>query len=270
MPIRHAETLRDLLSLLRAPPDDSSTSGGPRGQDGAPGPYRDAHETLASQLKEERERIDREQAVLREQRALLDAIACGAQPRGRSFMRTLTLGAVLGTVSSLTTFLLLLSPHLAHLAPVTLNPPSSWRAHVEAVAPTPTVVVEAPVPRGLAAPLLLDTPPCGDRTARLPITQLTPTVWDVDRRVLRMELAIMNSARVVAVGEGPGMRLYGIRRSSLPGVLGLQNGDAIVAINDRVIDANTTFDARDFDRVTRIEVALVRRGEPLTFTYLLR
>jgi hypothetical protein len=66
-------------------------------------------------------------------------------------------------------------------------------------------------------------------------------------------------------GKVEGMKLFGIRRGSLPALLGFQNGDTIVRIAEH--DLTSAEDAlaiysklRDFDRLT---IDFVRRGEPL-------
>lgn len=259
------ESLRELLDLFRLPPDDSTQGSAPLGQSVGPadGPYR---EPLESQLREEFDRLATERALLDERRALLEAIRSVHAPRhpfGR-FFRTLILGAALGTASTLATLSLLALPHLDALRhPVVVMPPSSWRDHGEV---RPSVIVSHRAALEASRPIALERS----------ITALSSTVWDLDRRLLRERrlFELTRELRVVPAGadDGIGLRLYGVRRGGLADQLGLQNGDTLVAVNGLLLDARMLeeLDASDFDRVTRIELALVRRGEPVTFTYLLR
>lgn len=261
------ETLRELLDLFRLPPDDSTRGSAPLGQSVEDGPYRGSRGSLEAQLKEESDRLETERALLEERRALLEAVRVARAPRspfGR-FFRTLMLGAALGTTSTLATLGLLVAPHLDALRhSVVVMPPSSWRDHAEVRPARPSVVV--PTTAFAPRPIALERS----------ITALSPAVWDLDRRLLRdgRLSELTRELRVVpgSPDEGIGLRLYGVRRGGIADQLGLENGDTLVAINGVLLDARTLeeLEPRDFDRVTRIELALVRRGEPVTFTYLLR
>ncbi len=262
------ETLRELLDLFRLPPDDSTRGSDPLGQSVEDGPYRGSRGSLEAQLKEESDRLETERALL-ERRALLEAVRAVRAPRspfGR-FFRTLMLGAALGTTSTLATLGLLVAPQLDALRhSVVVMPPSSWRDHAEVRPARPSVVVPMTAFAAAPRPLALERS----------ITALSPAVWDLDRRLLRDARLgeLTRELRVVPASpdEGIGLRLYGVRRGGIADQLGLENGDTLVAINGVLLDARTLeeLEPRDFDRVTRIELALVRRGEPVTFTYLLR
>lgn len=85
--------------------------------------------------------------------------------------------------------------------------------------------------------------------------------------------AAMTQARVIPHMENgveSGLRFYGIRRSSVLGALGLQNGDTLTHLDGRPLtSADMALEAyarhRDFQRVT---IQLLRRGQPMTLTYV--
>jgi len=70
-------------------------------------------------------------------------------------------------------------------------------------------------------------------------------------------------------GHVVGVKVYGIRKSSLFGKLGLQNGDLLRTINgfdmgspDSALEAYTKLRS-----ASNLSVALVRRGNPVTMEY---
>lgn len=69
-------------------------------------------------------------------------------------------------------------------------------------------------------------------------------------------------------GEVDGFRVLGIRRGSLLEQIGLRNGDVLHAINSQPLtsvgDALAAY--ANLKSATRFEVALTRRGQPLTLT----
>jgi hypothetical protein len=83
----------------------------------------------------------------------------------------------------------------------------------------------------------------------------------------------MTQARIVPHTENgveSGLRLYGIRRASVLGALGFQNGDTLTHLDGRPITGadmalETYSRHRDFQRMT---IQLVRRGQPMTLTYV--
>ena len=85
----------------------------------------------------------------------------------------------------------------------------------------------------------------------------------------------MRTARVIPHEEGGqvvGVKLYGIRRSSLLGRLGIQNGDMLRTINgydmtapDSALEAYARL--RSADRIT---INLNRRGSDQTIDYQIR
>ena len=67
-------------------------------------------------------------------------------------------------------------------------------------------------------------------------------------------------------GKTQGYKLYGIRRGTLPKLLGLKNGDMITAING---DELTSIDKAmalytKLRRASRLEVNIVRKGKSMT------
>ncbi len=138
-----------------------------------------------------------------------------------------------------------------------------------AVAPTPVVVAEAP--------------PAGPETGGLEaadldanIHQVTDTSYTINRslvdRLLANQAALMSAARVIPHeedGRTVGMKIYGIRRSSLLGRLGVQNGDMLRTINGfDMSDPNAILQAytqlRSADHLT---LQIVRRGNPVSVDY---
>lgn len=85
--------------------------------------------------------------------------------------------------------------------------------------------------------------------------------------------AMMTQARIIPYeedGQVMGLRLYGIRRSSTLGNLGFQNGDRVTQIDGQAVrgpDSALEIYARTHAR-DRITVDLIRRGAPLTLTFV--
>jgi nucleoid-associated protein YgaU len=130
------------------------------------------------------------------------------------------------------------------------------------------VTAVGPPPCGVPA---MSAPPEEDDT-ELFVTQLGETVWDVDRAALDAP-AEWSRIRLVPAREGDrvvGLRIYGVRRTSLLGRLGLENGDLLVAINRHPVADEPSPLVEAFQRSHRLVFALVRRGEPRTHTYLVR
>lgn len=108
------------------------------------------------------------------------------------------------------------------------------------------------------------------------ITRVSDTQFRVNRSMLNGVLedqgALMRAARVIPHqenGRTVGVKLYGIRRNSLLGRLGIQNGDMLRQINgfnmsepDEALRAYTRL--RNSENLT---VSLVRRGQPVNIEY---
>lgn len=111
------------------------------------------------------------------------------------------------------------------------------------------------------------------------ISQVSEREYSIDRglvnRLLGNQAALMRTARVIPHEEGgrvAGVKLYGIRRSSLLGRLGIQNGDMLRTINgydmtapDSALEAYARL--RNADRIT---INLNRRGQDQTIDYQIR
>lgn len=108
------------------------------------------------------------------------------------------------------------------------------------------------------------------------IQKVSDTRFTVNRelvnKVLGDQAQLMRSARVVPHeqnGTVVGVKLYGIRRKSILGQLGLQNGDLLRNINGYDMgNPNSALEAytrlRSADELT---VAVTRRGKPVTIEY---
>jgi general secretion pathway protein C len=139
-------------------------------------------------------------------------------------------------------------------------------------------------PLAIAPPLVAETAvesPEGLSAAELEagITQVNDHEFTVDRglvdRLLGNQAALMRTARVIPHEEGGqtvGVKIYGIRRASLLGRLGVQNGDMLRTINgydmtspDSALEAYARL--RNADRIT---INVVRRGQPMTIDYSIR
>ncbi|UJR83562.1 type II secretion system protein GspC [Sandaracinus amylolyticus] len=111
------------------------------------------------------------------------------------------------------------------------------------------------------------------------IQQISETSYAINRtlvdRLLANQAELMRTARVIpheVDGRVVGVKIYGIRRSSLLGRLGVQNGDMLRTINgfdltepDSVLEAYTRL--RSADRLT---LSIERRGQPVTMDYQIR
>lgn len=143
-------------------------------------------------------------------------------------------------------------------------------------APAATTVAAAPV---AAEPA---TPPGGDDGA-IPaaeldrgITRVSDTEYGITRglvdRVLANQADLMRQVRIVPQEENgrvTGVKMYGIRRNSVVGRLGLQNGDTLRTINgydmtspDSALEAYTRL--RTADHLT---LSVIRRGSPTNMNY---
>ncbi len=111
------------------------------------------------------------------------------------------------------------------------------------------------------------------------ITQVSDTQYNVSRalldKVLSNQAELMRAARIIPYEENGrviGVKVYGIRRSSLLGKLGVQNGDVLKTINgfdlsspDSALEAYTKL--REMDQFT---IAMVRRGQQRSMNYTVK
>jgi general secretion pathway protein C len=108
------------------------------------------------------------------------------------------------------------------------------------------------------------------------ISAVSETKFSVQRsfvdKILQNQAEIMRSARIVPHeenGQVVGVKLYGIRRNSLLGKLGLQNGDLLRTINgfdmaspDSALEAYSRLRS-----ASNLSVAVTRRGRPMNVDY---
>ncbi len=108
------------------------------------------------------------------------------------------------------------------------------------------------------------------------IRWLSENTYEVDPRSAAFEGApanLMTQARIIPhmeAGQVVGLRLYGVRPTSLLASLGFQNGDTITHVDGQPVTGmemllESYARHRDFERLT---VEITRRGQPITFTYL--
>lgn len=144
------------------------------------------------------------------------------------------------------------------------------------------VATERPV---VAAPIRVDPVPAasegGIEASELDtnIQQLSETSYVINRslvdRLLANQAELMRTARVIpheVDGRVVGVKIYGIRRSSLLGRLGIQNGDMLRTINgfdlsspDSVLEAYTRLRTAD-----RLSLTLERRGQSMSMDYAIQ
>lgn len=138
----------------------------------------------------------------------------------------------------------------------------------------PPVVAAAEV----APPPSGDTGIAGIEAADLDanITAVSDTSWSITRslvdRLLANQAALMSAARVIPHeedGRVVGVKIYGIRRSSLLGRLGIQNGDMLRTINGYdLTEPNSVLEAYSNLRTSdHLSLSVVRRGSATTLDY---
>lgn len=139
-------------------------------------------------------------------------------------------------------------------------------------APTPPVVVASP-----EAASSSDGPDSSELDSN--IQQISDTSYAINRslvdRLLANQAELMRTARVIpheVDGRVVGVKIYGIRRSSVLGRLGIQNGDMLRTINgfdltepDSVLEAYTRLRSAD-----RLSLSVERRGQAVTMDYQIR
>ncbi len=108
------------------------------------------------------------------------------------------------------------------------------------------------------------------------IQQISETSFSINRtlvdRLLANQAALMSAARVIPHeedGHVVGVKIYGIRRSSLLGHLGIQNGDMLRTLNGfDMTDPTAVLDAYSRLRTAdSLSISMVRRGAPVTVDY---
>lgn len=135
----------------------------------------------------------------------------------------------------------------------------------------------------VAAVAAVEPPPAGEPSGGIPaadldagITKVSDTEYRIQRglvnRILENQADLMRTARVVPQEENGrvvGVKMYGIRRNSLLGRLGMQNGDVLRTINgfdmtspDKALEAYARL--RESDHLT---LSVVRRGQPTNVNF---
>jgi general secretion pathway protein C len=108
------------------------------------------------------------------------------------------------------------------------------------------------------------------------ITRVSDTQYTVARnlvdQLLENQAELMRTARIIPHqenGRTVGVKLYGIRRNSLLGRLGIQNGDMLRTVNgydmtspDSALEAYARLRS-----ASNLSVSIVRRGQPTTLEY---
>jgi general secretion pathway protein C len=165
---------------------------------------------------------------------------------------------------------------------VILQPTGGSLCSISMFGTQPAVATARTVP---AVPVIAEVAPAasegGISTEELDanIQQISETSYAVNRtlvdRLLANQAELMRTARVIpheVDGRVVGVKIYGIRRSSLLGRLGIQNGDMLRTINgfdltepDSVLEAYTRLRSAD-----RLSMSLDRRGQPVTMDYQIR
>lgn len=141
---------------------------------------------------------------------------------------------------------------------------------------TPPPVAKAPEPAAPPAEGEKKTGGVSEDELNQGITMVSDTNYNVSRglldKVLSNQSELMRAARIIPFeenGRTVGVKVYGIRRSSLLGKLGIQNGDVLRTINgfdlsspDSALEAYTKL--REMDQFS---IAMVRRGQARTMEY---
>ncbi len=165
-----------------------------------------------------------------------------------------------------------MQPNAGALCDLILFDPGS--TGVATARPAVVAAAEPPAPSG-------DTGVTGIEAADLDanITAVSDTSWTITRslvdRLLANQAALMSAARMIPHeedGRVVGMKVYGIRRASLLGRLGIQNGDMLRTINGYDLsEPNSALEAytnlRSADHLT---LSVVRRGAATTLDYSIR
>lgn len=108
------------------------------------------------------------------------------------------------------------------------------------------------------------------------ISRVSDTEFNVSRglvdQLLENQAELMRTARIIPHQEGGrtvGVKLYGIRRNSLLGQLGLQNGDMLRTINGYdMTSPDSALEAYSRLRgANNLTVAVVRRGQAMNIDY---
>ena len=165
--------------------------------------------------------------------------------------------------------IMIYGPRRCYLAMFEVQPAEGAAPVVAAATPTP----DAPAAAAAAA----DTGEgITNEAMEAGITRQSDRNFTVQRsfleEVMRNQEEIMRTARVIPHEENGrvvGVKMYGIRRNSVLGRLGIQNGDMVRTMNgfdltspDTALEAYTRLSGAD-----SLSLSVVRRGQPLTIDY---
>lgn len=108
------------------------------------------------------------------------------------------------------------------------------------------------------------------------IKDISPNEKDVDRELIDFLVEnkhmLMQSGRVLPNVEGDtinGFKVYGIRKTSLWGKLGIHNGDVVLSVNDMPMDGpDKAYEAfANLQGSDTMALQVLRHGKPQSFTY---
>jgi hypothetical protein len=111
------------------------------------------------------------------------------------------------------------------------------------------------------------------------VKKIDDHTYEVDRSLVRdlvTGTAKAGGVRIAPIngehGTLAGLRLFGVRDGSLPGAMGLKNGDTLTTINNKRIEsANTLLDLyAQLDQLHYVELDGTRAGKPLAISLRLR
>ncbi len=153
-----------------------------------------------------------------------------------------------------------------------------WNESMQATAP-PTAVAKPITPeekKAFDAESGSGSPADFQALLNKSIKDISPTEKDLDSSLIdylvQNKQMLMQSGRVLPNVEGDsinGFKVYGIRKTSLWGKLGIHNGDVVLSVNDLAMDgpdkAYEAFAGLSGDSTMTVEV--LRHGKPVTFTY---
>lgn len=126
---------------------------------------------------------------------------------------------------------------------------------------------------GAATPAPAAADPFADR-----VRKIDDTTYEVDRSLVRelvggsVGAAGARISPITKNGKLEGLRLFGVKASSIAGSLGLKNGDVLQAVNGTKIEsANTLLTLySQLEQLNNVELAGTRGGKPLTLNLRLR
>jgi general secretion pathway protein C len=138
--------------------------------------------------------------------------------------------------------------------------------------PPPVTTPVAPtLPSGPLGPGAISEAELDQNIKALSETKFTVPRSFVDK-LLKNQAQIMSAARIVPHEENGrmlGVKMYGIRKNSLLGKLGMQNGDMLRTINGfEMSSPDSALEAyARLRNASNLSVAIVRRGQPTTLDY---